>query len=95
MPRRPAPYKYRPKPTHKLTKAQAGEYGEIVQSHLEGDGDWAPRTIAAVTAEANRRLGISQGKKSDEYRSTCPKNEARWSLSQMDRRFDSFGRLAS
>lgn len=95
MPRRPAPYQYKPKPTHRLTKKEAKKYAEIVKSHLEGDGSWAALTVKAVEREANRLLGIKQGGTIDEYRAHNPKRERRMSNALMDRRFDAYGRRAS
>jgi hypothetical protein len=95
MPRRPAPVKPKNKPSHKLSKTQAGAYGEIVQKHLNGDGTWTYATTKAISAEANRLLGIRQGKTDSEFRARTPKREARMSTAVMDRRFDSSGRRAS
>lgn len=95
MPRRPAPSKPKAKATHKLSRKEAGEYGAIVQAHLEGDGSWSTATIKAVEAEANRRLGIKGGKRSSEFKAHTPHGHALMSSGLMDRRFDSYGRRAS
>lgn len=95
MPRRPPRFVPKAKATHKLTPAEAGEYGAIVQAHLEGDGTWSHRTVEAIIAEANRRLGIKGGKKSSEFKASTPHRHALMSSGMMDRRFDAYGRQAS
>lgn len=95
MPRRPAPVKPFSRPTHYLTPQQKGEYGRIVQIHLEGDGTWAKSTVKALLAEANRRLGIKMGKGVDSLRSSRPKEEALMSSDLMDKRFDADRRVVA
>jgi hypothetical protein len=77
-----------------LSKTEAGTYGKIVAKHLNGNG-WSLATIKAVTAEADRLLGIKRGRRAPEFRTRSPQREARMSIAVMDQCFDSHGRRAS